>query len=322
MTAVTLLLPGGAAAAPVVAVLLALAAAVLFGLAAVAQHGAVRRLPARSGLRALLRSPRWLVGAAQTGLAGGLHLAALALAPVALVQPLGVLAVPVAVLAHARGTGRLPGARPLAGAALSVLGAGGLTLTLLLAGRTATAGTLPGPGAVLGIAAAALAVPALVGLGRWLPPASRAVASALTGAALFGLTSVLVRTGATGWAAGRADLVAASAVVAGVLAAAGLVAVQRAHRTGTPALVVCCLTLADPLVATAGAGVLLHEAPVLAAGPAAAALLACLLAAAGVGLLAREHPDARRPSSSPHAGRAPTAPGRRPPAPALTRSPS
>ena len=92
-----------------VAVLLATVGAVLFGLAAVRQHGAVRAgaeatEDGRHGARAMLRLVRdrsWLAGAVQAVVAGGTHVVALALAPITLVQPVGVIAVPVTVVASA-----------------------------------------------------------------------------------------------------------------------------------------------------------------------------------------------------------------------------
>jgi len=307
----------------VVAVLLAVAAGVLFGLATVRQHTAVQRLRAAGGLRPLLSSPDWLAGGGQTVVAGALHLTALALAPITLVQPLGVLAVPVAVVAHARGTGRPPTRQQVVGSALSVLGTGGLTLTLLLAspGTTTEAPALPGPATVLVLTAAALAVPVLALLGRWVRPSARAVVHALTGATLFGLTSVLVRTAVTAWDLTRPAVVWSALVGAVVLAAVGLVAVQRGHRRGSPSLVVCCLTLVDPVVAAGGAGALLDETSGLGAATAAAAALCFLLAASGVVLLARDHPAVRPPPSN-HAEPAGPALGHQPPAPVLTRSPS
>ncbi len=89
-----------------VAVMLAALGAVLFGLATVRQHGAVQdTMPSdRRGLSAtlksfwnLIREPAWLIGRVQAIVAGGLHILALALAPITLVQPIGVLAVPVTV---------------------------------------------------------------------------------------------------------------------------------------------------------------------------------------------------------------------------------
>ncbi|SDS60604.1 hypothetical protein SAMN04488543_2043 [Friedmanniella luteola] len=319
--------PAGPLGWPVAAVLLAVSAAVLFGLATVRQHAAVERLAGAGDLgdlRQLVRAPGWLAGAAQSLVAGSLHLGALALAPVALVQPLGVLAVPVAVVAHARTAGRRPAPTSLVAALLSVLGTAGLTLTLLLAPPADVEPTLPGLPTVALLPVAALLVP-LLGLIGSSAPVTRAAASALTGAVLFGITSVLVRAAATAWTTGHAVVGLTAVVGAVLLAGVGGVSVQRAYRTGSPALVVCCLTLLDPLVATAGAAALLHEAPALTVATAGGAVLGFVLAAGGVLLLSRDHPGAvpPRPSSPPE----PIPPTRlgvpQPTArPTLTRSPS
>jgi hypothetical protein len=93
---------------------MALIAAVLFAIAAVMQNVAVVDV-VRVGptptptlgatqFRSLARSRVWLGGVSLTAIVSVVHAGALVLAPVALVQPIGVLSVPFAVVLAARRT--------------------------------------------------------------------------------------------------------------------------------------------------------------------------------------------------------------------------
>ena len=136
------------------AIVLAMLGAVCFALAAVLQHRAVAAAaPAPSdpvgghgrlslaGLIAATRRPGWLVGLALAGGGTLLHAIALVLAPLSVVQPVGVLAVPIAVLLSAVRTGRGPGGRVLAAVAVCVVG---VAVFVGIAAGTAVNGSPPG----------------------------------------------------------------------------------------------------------------------------------------------------------------------------------
>src|SRR3978361_1667515 len=82
---------------PLAGLLLAVLAAVLLALGAVLQHEAadLSRTAGGLSLRRLVRRRRWMLGQAATMLGTGTQVAALAVAPVAVVQP--VLAAPLGV---------------------------------------------------------------------------------------------------------------------------------------------------------------------------------------------------------------------------------
>src|SRR5690348_12332290 len=91
--------------------MMALLAAVMFAVAAVAQNVAVADVvnPAAPGVgtaefRSLVRSRIWVCGVSLTAVASVVHAGALVLAPVSVVQPIGVLSVPFAVVLAARRT--------------------------------------------------------------------------------------------------------------------------------------------------------------------------------------------------------------------------
>ncbi len=287
----------------VLAVALAAVGALFFGLASVRQHGAVqasapsgrstRWQQVRSGLR-LARQRSWLLGALQAGLGGGLHVVALGLAPITLVQPVGVLAVPVTVVVAAVARRRRPAPTQVAGTVLSVLGVAALTVVLLL--PAAQPGSLPTWSRLAtgeGVVVAGGAVVAVVLGRREVPTLLRCVSRAFVAAVLFGLNSVLVRTlgEVFGTApAHPAGLVITSLVGIAVALPLGVWAMQSAYVVGSPQVVICCLTLVDPLAAVVGGRLLLHDGTAVTGGTLVAAVLCALLAAAGVVLLARDHP--------------------------------
>jgi drug/metabolite transporter (DMT)-like permease len=131
-----------------VALVLALASTTLISLAYLREHEAVGYLPALSlrrplrSLRLLLASRAWLAGFAMESGGFALYVAALALAPLALVQSvaaggIGILAVAAARLGHRRLTGREG-----LGAGVSVAGLLFLSLSLLGGGDQGTSGSL------------------------------------------------------------------------------------------------------------------------------------------------------------------------------------
>lgn len=283
------------------AVALAALGAVCFACAATLQHRAVDDITTGPGatmtlrrLRALVSRPGWLAGLGLSVAGGGLHLAALTGAPLSVVQPVGVLAVPIAVLLGARLTRRRPRPGVLAGLLLTVVG---VVVFVALAVGSAVPGPVPA-GPLLGVGAGAAGlVAALVTLAWARPGWVRNVACATAAAVAFGFESVLLRAGArllAGTGSGAVLPVLVGVVVA-LLVGGWLV--QQAFASGPPEPVVACLTVVDPIVAVGLAFALLGEG---ARTPidTAAALLGCAAAAtAGVLILARHHPDAagRRP---------------------------
>ncbi|SDS95665.1 hypothetical protein SAMN04488543_2717 [Friedmanniella luteola] len=289
------------------AVLLAALGATLFGLAAVRQHGAVRagadhadgsagdRTLGPAALGRVLRDRSWLLGAAQATLAGGSHLVALALAPIALVQPIGVLAVPVTLVGDALRTGRRPARRQLLGALLSVGAVAALTLVLL--GPAARGVQLPARGLLLGVvvAAPAAALVLLRGSRGWPDPV-RCVVLSTAAAVLFGLNSVLLRTVGHlvvgGSPTAHLPLLVTAATGIALALPTGLWAMQTAYTAGAPQVVVCCLTLLDPVTAVLGGGALLSDGVDLTGAGWVEAVGCGVLATAGVLLLVRTRPSA------------------------------
>src|SRR4051812_41304789 len=176
--------------------------AVCFAGAAVLQHRAVTAATPGSigpgdpsalsmpGLLAATRRPGWLLGLALAGGGTVLHAGALVLAPLSVVQPVGVLAVPIAVLLSAVRTGRRPGRNVLAAVAVCV---GGVATFVSLAAGSAVSSPPPGGATLAAGLAVAAVVLALAAVGLEHTGWVRCVSCATAGAVAFGLVSTLVR---------------------------------------------------------------------------------------------------------------------------------
>ncbi|MFT7839055.1 glycosyltransferase [Saccharothrix sp. BKS2] len=261
------------------AVVLAVLGAVCFALAARLQHEAVRAGAGAPRLPDLVRRPRWLLGLLLLVLGSGVHAVALGMAPLSVVQPVGVVAIGVTALLDGRRR-ELPAVlvTTLAVGAFVLLAAGSATPTTVAPEAQVRAGLL-----ALGL----LAGPALLGvLAR--RPAVRALGFGSAAGVAYGLVSVLMR--AVSQDVQRGGVSWATALSAAGIAAALLVGgwfTQHAYAGGPPHLAVACLTVVDPLVAVgAGAG-LLGEATRTSGAVALAELACALVAVGGVVALAR-----------------------------------
>ncbi len=241
--------------------------AAAFAVATAVQHSAAHEdsgdLDAGRLLR-LLRNPRWLASLLGDGVGVGFQAVALANGPAALVQPLLVLAVPMALpIGHLLG-GPRPTLRDLLGCAA------------ILAGLAGFLGLLGDPGdgrAAAGQAAVLTAVVALAGGaglcwlvsgGRAPVPLRAAVFGAVAGA-WFGLGGVLLNSAAllarhrglsfvltswTGWC---------TVVAMAVLACSGLALVQAAFQIGSLAASFPANEAAGPVAAVVCGGLILHQ---------------------------------------------------------------
>lgn len=279
------------------AVVLAALGACGYAFGARLQHAAVHATMDGGGLglrsqAQLVRNPRWLAGLAALGGGAVLHVCALGLAPLSVVQPIGVLALPITVLLNLREQGytRHDINRSMV---LAVLAAtGGLAVFVLLAAGSAT----PTPvgdddqfTATQIIAVAVLVIGVVAAVTR---SKLRCVLFAAGCAVAYGYVSLMAR--AVAQQVGTWDLLSINLLSVLGIAVAMVVGgwlLQHGYASGPPDLVVACLTVIDPLVAV-GLGIgLLGEADHVSGWVAAGEALCALVACAGVFALARHHPD-------------------------------
>src|SRR5438067_63789 len=200
-----------------------------------ATPGPVLRL---AGLARMLRAPRWYLGLLLALSAAGLHIFALTLAPLVVVQPIGVLSLVLTVaLSRSR-----PGPAMIAALLMSV---GGVCAFVVLSANTPTASTGPNIGAAQWVALVAAAL-AVIG---WRARA-RCVLLSLATAVLFGFASAMIRAAAqtlsTGTATGLLAVPVAEAVVATLV---GSWLLHQAYASGSTSVVVGATTVVDPVTA-------------------------------------------------------------------------
>lgn len=259
------------------AITLAVLGAVCFAFAARLQHDAVAETGARVGV---LTQPRWLGGLALLIAGAGVHAAALGMAPLTVVQPIGVLAIGMTALMDRR-------FRELPAILITTVGVG--AFVFLASGSATATQVVPDAELTAGfVVLGAISVPGVIAA-LTTNARIRAVAFASAGGVAYGYVSVLMRAVSQSVQQGGFGLSHIASVLGIALSlAAGGWLVQHAYAGGPPHLAVACLTVVDPLVAVGIGAFLLGEAAHLSLWT-GAALIACALAAAsGVFALARQ----------------------------------
>ncbi|MER7505852.1 DMT family transporter [Nonomuraea pusilla] len=260
----------------VLAAVIALVGSLFFALGAALQQFEASG-SAEPGLLALLRRPRWLLGGLSILAGGGLHIVALGLGPLTVVQPMGVasllFALPIAAALH----GRRPTRAELTAAA--VVAAGLIGLVLLVPESDGPARLEPS-GVVTLLAVAGVAAVLLWAGARAASPAGRAALLATGSGVLYGATATLVRALVDGgWNWWYLLALPVPALLA-------LMMLQRAYAVGHFGVSFASLQIADPLTAVAFGALLLGEPLPTGLAPVAAAALT----AAGTVALARTTP--------------------------------
>jgi drug/metabolite transporter (DMT)-like permease len=284
--------------------LIAVLSAMLFALGAVLQHEAAESSTTDSGLswRQLMRRPKWFAGQLATICGTGLQVLALALAPVAVVQPVLAVALVVALAIRAVRNRQVPLRLELLGAALTT---GGLAV-FLLAAKPATGEHTHEPSTFAVVTAVAISI-VLVAVATLLERGAHgALACGCAAGIAAGIAAVLISVGLHsfqegGWVHALAGIAIWGALVTAVVAQLGG---QQAYSRGSLAWSLPALILMDPVSAIPAARLLLGER--LEPGHAVVWLPAAVVAGVGVVLLARtgerSTPDAspERPTGDPN----------------------
>lgn len=261
------------------------------------QHGAVhdtiddRGLGVRNQL-SLVRNHSWLIGLLALGAGALLHACALGMAPLSVVQPIGVLALPLTVVLGARQQGiTVQELSPQVVFAV-ILAVGGVSAFVMLAAGSATSTPVPPEAQLVATELVVMVVLALGVIGLLSRSHVRCIAYAAGCAVAYGFVSLLMRAvaqqlGTTGLQA--VNVLPVFGIVMAMLVGGWLL--QHAYVSGPPYLVVACLTVIDPLVAV-GLGIgLLGEADNVGTWTATGEALCAVIACAGVIALARHRPE-------------------------------
>lgn len=229
-----------------VSVLLCLISAAAYAAAAIAQE----RVAATSDgvTYAPLRRPGWWGAVALTGVGAALHVVALALGPLSLVQPLGALTLVFALPMAALLVHRPVGAARWRGAVLTTVGLAGL-LSLTGTPHPESLGGAERP-VLAAVVLAAVAVLVLVAH-RMRRPVVRGVTLASAAGAAFGIASVFTKAAAEDWTDRATGALLPALAVIAVLATAGLLLSQAAYRGAGLAAPLATVTVVNPVVAAA-----------------------------------------------------------------------
>jgi hypothetical protein len=291
-------------------------ASFLFAGGSTIQHLAVSRSVDKGaenrsmGLRqvfALLKNPRWLLGLATVGLGASMHIVGLMLAPVMVVQPVGILAVPWAVLLAAK----IHHIRPtrVTWGAVAMTIAGIVVFTLLSGHKAAPDSQLP----ELRVVVACLVIFALGGLlgffGRFGNPVLRCLMWASGGSFFYGLSSALIKTILAlvrqGGYTERPLFWTAIAFLLVCYLVGGWM-IQQGYANGPAEIVIGSMTTTDPIVAVTFGLAVLGEGVRLGPWDAFGMALSGAVAVAGVFILSKYHPDAQVARPKPAAALAST----------------
>src|SRR3954468_8137396 len=283
---------------PLLGLLLAVLAAMLFAVGAVLQHEAadLSRTPGGLSLRLLVKRRRWMLGQASTMLGTASQVAALAVAPVAVVQPMLAAALVVALAVRAIRNKQVPLRLELLGAALTT---GGLAV-FLLAAQPAKGHLEAPPSSLEVIIAVVVSVGLVAGATLFGHGAHGALACGTAAGIAAGIGAVLISVGVRslqegGWVHALAGVAVWGAVVVAVVA---IIGGQQAYARGSLAGLLPPLILMDPLAAIPAARWLLGER--LEHGHAVVWVPAAIVAAIGVVLLARTgEPHGTEPDAGP-----------------------
>ena len=281
-------------------IILSCIAACCYGLAASLQNGAVHAVstatPGTEGkglswrqLRRLVTDRQWLYGLLATSGGALFHVLALSIAPLVVVQPIGVLAIGITVLlAVVRGRERLTGSTLFATLASTI----GVGMFVVVAAGGAAQGT-QAPGVELRITAATAAIVLLLGViglraKGWL----RAPALAAAAGVCFGLVSVLTRVVSEHVRSADIGGIGIGWVIGLPIAVAlGAWFVQQAHASGRPDTVVACQSVVDPLVGVLVGAICFGEAGHVGPLVIIAELACAALAVTGIVALALRKPN-------------------------------
>lgn len=292
------------------AVLLMVVVSLLFAVGATIQDHAVgehvedfasRDRLRRTQLWAVVRSPRWLAGLVVSGLAAALQVTALMLAPVMVVQPIGVLAVPWTILIASR-IGRHPIRRNVwAAAAATVIGT--VSFAVIAIANAAPYPVLDDAHLVAGSLTSFALAGGFALLGARGPLPWRCFFWASAAAVLYGAESGVVKAlgayfATRDWMSSPVFWFLAVAIVIGALLAGVLI--QQGYATGPAEIVVATLNSTGPVAAVFFGIAVLGEGVNITAPTAVLMLATGGLAIAGVVLLSRVHPSSQVVASASH----------------------
>lgn len=247
------------------------------------------------GMLRLFLIPKWLLGLGFVLLGAGIHLYALTIAPVTVVQPVGILAVPWSVLIASKIHGHRIPANVWKAVLITVVGVVGFTLFSATSTSEQTQTNfmwILGSFAVVCALCAVLSIAAHRVKAGWMKP----VLWSSVGAMFYGLASGLMK--ATFDMILKEKLPFSDILVWGtglmMLACYGLGVwmIQQGYASGPAEITVGTMTTVDPFVAVLFGLIVLGEGTGMSPWSGLGMAVAGAIAVWGVVLLSRDHPEA------------------------------
>lgn len=280
-----------------IAVMLALLAAVGLAIGAQFQNDSVHQRISGTGMNrlgvkqvlGLLKKPRWLVGTGFLMLGVILQLAALTLAPLIVVQPIGAVALIITSLLNAKIYGVRLGSRTFFAIALTLAG---ISSFVVAAAGVANEVEMSDEKLLQVLGVLALMLILFGFLMATLGENAKALNYVFGAGVLYGFVATLAKVIIQRLIQGDFDNLTLSAAIALALAAIlGGWFVQNAYATGPPDLVIAGLTVIDPMVAVGIGIVILGEASAASFDTIMIFIGSGLVAVLGVYLLEKVHPQ-------------------------------
>jgi len=240
----------------------------------------------------LLKNPRWLAGMGFLVLGALCQIAALTMAPLIVVQPIGALALVITALLNARVT--KTAITKATWIAISLCTGGIATFVALATGIGSDQNQLSDANLYVILSILAVLLVALGAVFLIQRHKMNALTFIVGAGLLYGLLATLVKTVIQRIQQSHFDWLTIVCLVAAVLAMAlGGWFVQNAYASGPPDLVIAGLTVIDPMVAVFIAILVLGEAAHATDNPLITIVFFATgaMAATGVWLLSRVHPE-------------------------------
>lgn len=281
------------------AVILVTVGSFCFAMSAHLQHGAVdkrtdgnaekERLSSHA-LWESIKSPRWLIGLMCMGISLLLQITALTMAPVSVVQPVGLLAFPWSIILQSVSKKQIVPPPIIGAVAMTVVAT--VSFTVITGLHASPASELTVSQVMIGAMVVYLLAIVMGYLGTQGPQQWRCLFWSSGGAFFYGLEAALAKSliefaRTHDWAHDVGFWAIAVALVLGSASAGWMI--QQGYATGAPELVVASMTITSPVIAVAFGIAVLGEGARLT--PIAVLLmLACgLVAVGGVVLLSVLH---------------------------------
>lgn len=240
-------------------------------------------------LTSLLSRPKWLSGTTLLGVGLVLQLAALSLAPIIVVQPIGAIALVITSFLNAKITKTRLNRGTMIAIGLCTIGVGSFVFT---ASGVASTSKVDDDQLRLILLVLLIIMLAFGALFLTVAKRAKAITYIIGAGVLYGFVATLAKVVIA--RAQQFEFEWLTVICLGVLIAAAILGgwfVQNAYASGPPDLVIAGLTVIDPLVAVGIGIVILREAKDATMPTILGFALSAVIAAVGVLLLSRVHPE-------------------------------